>query len=389
MTEETSKPTDPVEDGPATLDEPIDAEFREAEPARPAKPARRGPGWLSTFLMMLLAAGGGGVLGYAGTERMPGLLGGSTSVELPGDLVTEASLANWERGQASSMAEVSDEVETLARRLSRVEGGVEALQATADDDISERLATLRARIDAIETLPTSEGAPADSAVTRSLASAIARIDRVEARMTERDTAVSGELSALRRELEALSDRVEALPERRADAGNTLAEAALALSTIDAAARRGQDFSAAFAVLQRARPNSPAVREMAPIAARGAPTLEQLKASYDVLSAQIEDLLEQQGNAGAAGAAGRLFGDLVSVRSPEAAADFGALDEASTALARDDLAAAAAALSRIKGEAGALAVDWIESANARRTLERALDTLRLDLMVEEQTPAGAP
>lgn len=389
MTDETSNSGDRVLDDAVSMDEPIDAEFREAEPAVPAKPAKRGPGWISTFLMMMLATGGGGALGYYGAERMPGLLGGETAAALPSDLVKEARLAEMEVQQTAAIAEVANDVQSIERNLARLEGGVEAMQASADDDLPERVAALTARLDAIETLPTTDGAPVDSAITRSLASAIARIDRLEARLTERDTALAGDIGGLRDDLSELVERVNAIPARDASRGNTLAEAALALSTIDAAARRGQDFSAAFAVLQRARPDSPAVREIAPIAARGAPTLEQLKSSYTALSLDIETRLEQQGGQGAASAANRLFGDLVSVRSPETADDFAALDEARIALDRDDLAGAATALSRLEGEAATLTEEWIGSARARRTLERALDTLRLDLMVEEQTPAGAP
>ncbi|MEO0816915.1 MAG: hypothetical protein AAFX86_06355 [Pseudomonadota bacterium] len=385
MTDDKAQPTDPVDD-PKPLDEPIDAEFREAPTVQAVK---RGPGWGASLFMMLLATGAGGVLGYVGAERIPGLLGGGAETDLPANLVTDADLEDARQRQQSALDTATEEVEALTRRLTEVERGLETLQARGDDDISERVAAVTARLDAIETLPTTDGAPADSAVTRSLASAIARVDRLEARLSDQDAATAAELGAVRAEITSLAATVSGFERGGLGGGNALAEAALALSTIDAAARRGQDFSAAFAVLERARPDSPAVQEIAPIAARGAPTIAQLKSDFADRRRSIVQMLEQDGATGAAGAAGRLFGDLVTVRSPDASADFEALDEAESALARDDLGGAINALSRLDGESGALAAEWIETANARRTLERALDTLRLDLMVEEQMPAGAP
>ncbi|MEM9740584.1 MAG: hypothetical protein AAF829_12020 [Pseudomonadota bacterium] len=386
MTDDTIKQDTVIEDGQALRDEPIDAEFREA-----AEPMvqKRGPGWSSAFMMMLLSCLGGGVLGYAGAERVPGLLGGRSGAELPGDFVTESDLAEWQNTREAAADTLSSDLEALALRLANAEGSLETLVATAESDVSDRVAVLTARLDAIETLPTEDGEPTDSALNRSLASAIARIDRLEARIAERDDISKAELTQLRAELDRVASRIDSRSVSGAGPGNTLAEAALALSTIEAAARRGQDFSAAFSVLQRARPESPTVAQIAPIAASGAPTLAQLKSDFDAISRQIEDVLERRGSGGAAGAAGRLFGDLVSVRSPDVSEDFATLDEARTALDRDDLFGASTALSRLEGDAETLAAEWIVQAEARRALERALDTLRLDLMVEDQAPAGAP
>ncbi len=379
MTEDTTQ----TSDAEATS-EPIDAEFREAPKAKKAK---RGPGWFSTFVMMLLATASGGALGYAGAERVPGLLGGPGEPQLPENLVTQPDLSVIRDSQARLSEDTEETISGLQQRAARLESALEALQQAGVDDLDEEVATLTARLDAIETLPPGEtGAPPD-ALSRALASAGARIDRLEERLDESDDETAVELAALRRSMAELATEITNRQAARLGEGNALAEAALALSTIDAAARRGQDFSAAFAVLQRVRPDAPAVAELAPIAERGAPTLAELKTDFETLSQAIRADLSETGDAGALGAAGRIFGGVVEVRSPEAADNFSALDEAGTALERDDLGGAVAALSRLESEAGIAAADWISRADARRSLERALDTLRLDLMVEDQIQAG--
>ncbi|MEO0786099.1 MAG: hypothetical protein AAFY10_10405 [Pseudomonadota bacterium] len=387
MTDESNPSEDTIDPDDISGEEPIDVEFREApEPTK----VKRGPGWISTFLMMLLAAGGGGALGYAGAERVPGLLGGGDNASEQADFATTNALEGVERAQAEAAEETAESLTALRQRLARAEGALEALQSAVDDDTSERLAALTARLDAIETLPTGSGEPgAENAITRSLASALARVDRLESRLEDSETSTTEGLDALRADLVRIAEDVAAARSARASDSNTIAEAALALSTIDAAARRGQDFAAAYSVLRRARPNSPTVAELAPIAETGAPTIEMLKASFEDVAEAVADTLEGDSGGGALGAAGRLFGDVVEVRSPEAAADYAALDEARAALEREDLAGAISSLSRLEGEAGAAAASWIRQAGARRALERALDTLRLDLMVEGQNTTGAP
>ena len=44
---------------------------------------------------------------------------------------------------------------------------------------------------------------------------------------------------------------------------------------------------------------------------------------------------------------------------------------------------ARALEQVDGPAGEALQDWLGKAGARRTLERTLDTLRLDLMAEDR------
>ncbi|MEM1105251.1 MAG: hypothetical protein AAGH87_02590 [Pseudomonadota bacterium] len=388
MTDPSKTARQGVETDADDREAPINVEFREAAP-----PPRGGPGWLSSFVLMTLAGLGGGALGYGASERMPGLLGGETSANLPAGLVTAAQL-EAERGARRAADEASDAASAdalsdLAERVARTEGGVDALEAAADPALGERIAALTARLDRIETLPAGEGSASNDALRRALASAAARIDRLEARLQTSGETTDTELDALRSDLGALSARLDMAGSGQRSQEAAVAEAALALSTIEAAARRGQDFSAAFAVLQRVRPDAAAVAQLAPVAARGAPTLDVLQARFDPLADRIVEALERgPGEAsGPAGAAGRLFGDLVTVRRPEAAADFAALDEARTAVERQDLSAAVAALSRIEGSAGALAQAWTSEAQDRLTLERALDTLRLDLMVETPTITG--
>jgi hypothetical protein len=393
-TDSTPEPETP----PPDPDEPIDVEFREAEPE---KPLRRGPGWGASVLLTAVAALGGGLIGYAGAVHAPGLIGGAKpeaapEPELPENLVERADLTREAEARLELERTVSRDVSRLEERLDsaeerlavppvRIEGGVSA-------DLRDELSALEDRLDAMEAIePDAGGAVSDGALARTVASAVSRLDTYEVRLdTELGRQESGTLD-LESEIQDVRDMVLEL---RTDLNSAhsetesrsmaAAEAALALSTIDAAARRGQAFGPALEALRRVRPNLSGLAALTPIAATGAPTLDDLVRQFpDAAAAARAALQADTEQSGALGIAGRLFGDAVQVRREGDTPVFEALDTAEEALADGDLGGAIVALEQIDGPAGESLQGWLDEARARRTLERTLDTLRLDLMAEDR------
>lgn len=398
-TDSTPEPDTP----PPDPDEPIDVEFREAEPE---KPLRRGPGWGASVLLAGIAALGGGLLGYAGAEFAPGLLGGAKPVaapELPENLVERADLTReaearleLERMLSRDMSRLQERLNTAEERLAvpsvRIEEGLSA-------DVLDDLADLKDRLDAMEAIePDADGGVSDGELARTLASAMSRLDTLGARLDTYEARLDTELGRqetgaldLEGEIQDVRDMVQELRAEMNTASSdaesrsmAAAEAALALSTIDAAARRGQAFGPALEALRQVRPNLSGLTALTPIAATGAPTLDDLVRQFpDAASAARTALQPEAEQSGALGIAGRLFGDAMQVRREGDAPVFEALDTAEAALDDGDLGGAIVALEQVDGPAGEALSDWLGKARARRTLERTLDTVRLDLMAEDR------
>lgn len=390
---------------PPEPDEPIDVEFREAEPE---KPLRRGPGWGASVLLAVMAGLGGGLLGYAGAVHAPGLIGGAKpeaapEPELPDNLVERADLTReaearleLERALSRDVSRLQERLDSAEERLAvppvRIEEGMSA-------DLRDDILALEDRLDAMEAIePDAGGSVSDGALARTVASAVSRLDTISARLDTYEARLDTELGRqesgtldLESEIQDVRDMVLELRAELNSAHSetesrsmAAAEAALALSTIDAAARRGQPFGPALEALRRVRPNLSGLAALTPIAATGAPTLDDLVREFpDAAAAARAALQPEAEQSGALGIAGRLFGDAVQVRREGDAPVFEALDTAEAALADGDLGGAIVALEQVDGPAGEALEDWLDAARARRTLERTLDTLRLDLMAEDR------
>ena len=385
--------------------EPIDAEF---EPARDAAPRvervnKRGPGWLSSFMMMLLASAGGGVIGYGAALYAPEWRG------TPG----LESLAEQQDANASALGDLSERLDGLEDEASQQvrkpaqaepETRLSALRAEIEDMIEagarerERGDKLARRVAILEGAGERDGASPEE-VTRSLSALNGRVDALSARLegldegigagastTERiageAAAMSQEITMLKAQISGLRDTVEALASQPQPEAGSLGKAALALSQIEAAARRGQPFPGALADLSAAMPDAAPADALGPIASTGAPTIETLAADFPAIAVRVRKAGQDATDSQASGLAGRVFGDFIEVRRDEDIPASQALDTAGTALETGDLGGAIAALERLEGKAGEAAAPWLEAARKRRTLERSLDMLRLELMRQE-------
>ncbi|MCI4643301.1 MAG: hypothetical protein MRY64_00780 [Hyphomonadaceae bacterium] len=392
-----SDPNTPPETDPLSAEpgEPIDVEFREAEPERPA---RRGPGWSASLLLASVAAAAGGALGYAGAERMPGLLGGPTSIEapeLPDDLLQSSDLGRETEARLDLEDRLNRQISRLEERLDRAEERLSAppirIEEGPGEEVAADLAALQARLSAIEAIEPGEGGVSDAELARSLAGATSRIETLETRLENELARHEREILDLDGNLDELEASFDALREdvrtARTDAEGRIAaaaEAALALSTMDAAARRGQPFVQALEALEQVRPDLRGLEALAPIAETGAPTQDDLVRQFpDMAEAVLSALQPETADSGVMGVAGRLFGDAVQVRREGDTPVLEALEAANDALDEGDLGGAIMALEPVDGPAGEALAGWLQGARDRRSLERTLDTLRLDLMAEDR------
>ena len=378
---------------PGTDAEPIDAEFEPASGPAPGT-VRSGPGWGAALVLAVLAAAGGGAIGYGATQ----MLADRSNDQLV-DVTADAFIgvrAENETAREALKSELSEEIAALERRLDTAEAAIantpgRAAQADLTDDFASReaLAALRRRVLALETTtPAGSTGASPDGLAQSVAALVARLDTLEAR--DPGAAMIDDLAVLRSEMDGFSDRltnleVELREGARAASSRQAArtEAALALSTIEAAARRGQGFSAAFANLQSVRPDDASLAALEPIALDGAPTLGALKARFGPMEDAVRAAARPEASGDALSVAERFFGDAIDVRREGEPAVAGALDAARVALDEDDLGGAISALETLDRDALTAANTWLDAARARRTLERTLDGLRLALMREDQ------
>lgn len=322
---------------------PIDAQFEPA-PDHPEPPARPGlPGWAA----------------LAGTGLLAGVIGAAIGV-------FGAPLL---RGDNS-------EIERLNARLDQVA----AVQASLDEKLSEpaaasaELAGLISELDTVsQRLDLAIAAGGDPAALNDL---LARLDALEKRAPAADPQVAlltEHLRSLEAEREAAAERSKA-----AEASGHRANAALALSAIEAATRRGAGFEADYRALRSAAPDNDAVKRLAPYVS-GVPALSALQAEFPAVRAAVLDAATPEPSEKLSWV-DRFFGDAVSVRPANGkhTDTSRSLDKASTALASGDLAGAVAALAPLDVAAARAAEDWTRRANRRITLEEALEDVRLSL-----------
>lgn len=329
---------------------PIDAQFEPA-PAQPDAAARRagGPGWTSLAATGLAAALIGALAGIYGADYL----------------------------RPESEAE-----KRLARRLDQVA----AVQAAIDEKLSEpaaasaELAGLIAELDAASRR--LDAAVAAGGDPEAIAALTARIDALEGRAPSATSGLpSADVTALTTRLASLEEASKtAVLETRAavKSSGDRAEAALALSAIEAAVRRGTGFEADYRALRNAVPANDDVKRLAPYVT-GVTALTRLQSEFPAVRTAVLEAATPKPS-GKLSWVDQVFGDAVSVRPANGkhSATTKALDAASVALANGDLAACLDALAPLDAEAARAAEDWTRRANRRITLEEALEDVRLSL-----------
>ncbi len=365
-------------------DLPIDAEFEPAEPKSTGpKTKTGGPGWLAIGSVGLLALVSLGV-SAASAGWIPGFKPGADQIAA---LETQVSnLANSGTAQSTQAQTLASEISDLSARadslradrtrtvtdLRAIRGEIEALQA----DVS---ALQRARVASLAETPT-EPTPSDGTPD---------LSAVESRLSALEDALVTQLGTYETTLESLKLRVAELEDKASAEGLTAAansnsrtEAALALSAIEAAARRGRPFISAYEKLETAMPSNSAVQNLAPIATKAVPTVSDLKATYPALMDRALDL-EAQTTPGNSGWMRSLFGDGIQVRRADAVTARDHLLLAETALEAGELSETIEHIAAIDSNLQPVFTDWVQSAQDRHMLEETLEALRLTMIAEER------
>ncbi len=338
---------DPFPD-PDRTNGPIDAQFEPA-PAGPAKAARPGPGWIALGTATVIAAFTGAAAGIYGAD----LVRPRTDIEridarLDQMAAVQSAISQKLSEPAAASAELASligELDTVSRRLD---------QAIAAGGNPEAFATLTARIDALE----------GRAPVSPLAAAGADVSILTNRLAS---------------LEAASREAERESAAAAEVNDNRAEAALALSAIEAAVRRGASFEADYRALRNAAPDNAVIKRLAPYIA-GVTALTRLQSEFAAVRTAVLAAEAPEKRSGRLSWIDKAFGDAVSVRPADGkhAALVKSLDTAAAALSAGDLASSVRALAGLEGATARAAEDWIRRADRRISLEAALEDVRLSL-----------
>ena len=365
-------------------DLPIDAEFEPAEPkSSKSKSKTGGPGWLAIGLVGGLALTSL-IVSAASAGWIPGYKPGANQFA---SLETQVSnLANTGATQQTQAQDLASQVTDLSARadslradrtrtvtdLRALRDEIEALQA----DVS---ALQRARVASLADTP-AEPSTSDSAPD---------LSAVEARLSALEDALVTQLGTYETSLDSLKLRVAELEDKASAEGLTAAatsnsrtEAALALSAIEAAARRGRPFIAAYEKLETAMPGNSAVQNLAPLATKAVPTVSDLKATYPGLVDRALDL-EAQTTPGNSGWMRSLFGDGIQVRRADAVTARDHLLLAETALEAGELSETIEHIGAVDSNLQPVFTDWVQTAQDRHMLEETLEALRLTMIAEER------
>lgn len=325
---------------------PIDAQFEPAPPAPDAAPPQGAPGWLALGAVGVVSALIGAAAGAYGGKALTG--GSADIAKLEARLYEVSAVQASIEEKLSQPAAASAELAGLIGELDAVSQRLDTALAAGGDPVA--LEALTDRIAALEARVPTTPAP----------------DPQVAYLTER-----------LRNIEAEREAAAAQSKAAEEIGNR-ADAALALSAIEAATRRGTGFEADYRALRKAVPENEAIKQLAPYIT-GVPALTALQAEFPAVRAGVLDAATPEPSARLSWV-DRVFGDAVSVRPakgthPEATK---ALDKAAAALASGDLAGSVQALSVLDPAAARAAEDWTRRANRRITLEEALEDVRLSL-----------
>ena len=383
---DTTLPPDPDENAP------IDAEFEPALPRTPSLTRRRGPSWLA-FLVL----GGISLLSFALAAAafglIPRLKAGSGDIAV---LKTEIATLKTERDMAQEARA------DLALKITDRDAELRVLNSTLKDIsgavaiVENRIEIVRDRVDEIAARPAlasaidpDTGEPVLTPVNplvldrlETLENAISTFPAVAPLTTDETNALSAQIAQLRAEIENLREAGDRpnLPSI-SEVENLDADAALALSAIEAAARRGQPFQSGYQRLVSAMPDNRQVIALQPLAATGAPTLADLRVQFSGLARQALDV-EAARIGGGTNWMRSIFGDGITIRRTNEDDASGAIDKAQTNLSQGDLSAAIIQIETLEPDVQSVFTDWLDNARKRRSLEDGLEALRLAMIAKD-------
>lgn len=365
-------------------DLPIDAEFEPAAPKSGADVSPgKGPGW-AAFGGLGLIALAGFVLAAASAGLIPGFQPGAGKVSDLENRVdafeaAQSGTADQATNQAAEIAALKGRADSLRADRTRTVTDMRALRDEIDAIQADLAALQRARVATLAEEASDGDSPGTSASLAAL----------ETRIAALEDALVSQLDGYNLALDLLKSRLDALEEKAGSetltakaANNNRTESALALSAIEAAARRGRPFLSAHQRLAAAMPGNDAVANLASVASKAVPTRSDLTAAFPALVDEALDR-EAQSASGGSGWMRSVFGDGIQVRRKDAVTTRDHLDLARTALDGGELAETIEHIRAIDADLQPVFTDWVQNAEDRHLLEETLEALRLTMIAEER------
>jgi hypothetical protein len=311
----------------------------------PPPPPPEKPG----YALPLVAAGlVGALFGAIGGTIVPGLFGRAPTVDPARVQLIEQSVAEIARRPAPALSSVA-EVQELGQRLA----GVEA-------DVKRRLETHDQKLAAAPT-PSAPAAPVNLAP---LTDRLNAVDRALAAAGDGLKAVEPQLQQLASRLTQTAQRVEI---------TAAAPLFSATQTLQQAFQRGAPFPGEVAALEALGVKPEQLASLKALAARGAPSVQQLAAAFQPLAAQVARV----GQPAATGVQAIIDSVVRTRATGPGAADTpeGLVSIIENALKGGDVSAALAAWARLPEPARKLSEGWAATAQDRAAAEKAIRDLQ--------------
>ena len=363
-------------------DDPIDAEFEPAEPTPESKEVvkRSGPGWIAYFALALICLG----VSAFGAGLIPGYAPGSDQI---------SALQSDVNAMQTAREAQADEADALTTEIAALKSRADSLQAdrtravTDIRGLRDEIEALRADISSLQRAQIA--GLADASDAEEALQETPDLTAIDARVTAVEAALVSQLADYDTALEALKLRLDTLETQAASEAltssaqtNARTEAALALSAIEAAARRGRPFLAAHQRLAAAMPPNQAIGRLAPLATDPIPTLTELSNAFPAL---MKTALDQDARDAGTGSnwMRQVFGDGIQVRRAGETSASDQLKDAEAALAAGDLGTAIELIRALDPDLQPVFTDWLNNADKRLMLEQTLEALRLTMIAEER------
>jgi hypothetical protein len=338
-----------------------------ASPSSSPAPAQRSA---ASLALVGVLAGIAGALAVGAAGHMLGY--GRVSLETQDQAIKtlETRLAALDSQSGANLVGLQERTLLLAKRLEAAEAIL-----TEQSQSPENIAAMRAQLDALaQSVETFSASLADA--SKGYVETQARLVNLETTLTALNTA----LSALSPRLDDTVTRVNNLEDKAKDpdaAGR--AALGLALAGLTRASQGPGPFKAELDAIASFLPDEPELAKLAPVAAKGVPTLSSLKAQFPKMAQSVFDAERQ---AGATSLWAKFWGNAKSLVTVRRTGEIsGTSTEAIIAriearLEVDDLAAAAKEARGLQGAAAKAAKPWLAKAQARLNIDslvRALST----------------
>ncbi|MCF6329890.1 MAG: hypothetical protein L3J02_08835 [Henriciella sp.] len=364
-------------------DAPIDAEFEPALSRKSSLARRRSPGWLA-----FLALGSFSFLSFALAAVAFGLISGLkaeiTTLRADRDIAQEArtALALEITNNNAELRVLNTALKDTSGSVAIIENLIESVQSSVDE--------LSARPDlaSASAIDPETGEAVLTPVNPLVLDRLEMLENAISTFPPAGPAIGGtdaiiaQIAELRLEMERLHEAGDhSILPLATEAENSDAAAALALSAIEAAARRGQPFQSGYQRLVTAMPDNRKVKTLELLARTGAPTLADLRGQFSVLERRALDV-EAVRIGGGASWMRSIFGDGITIRrtGEDGAAD--AINDAKASLSQGDLPAAIAQIETLETDVQAVFTDWLDNARKRQSLEDGLEALRLAMIAKD-------